>query len=67
MSILSLSAMGAAGLGSLAAGWIEQNPHLQWRWISWISLMYGIFFLDYFQANLWNAVFLASWSYLFRF
>lgn len=40
MSIFSMSAMCAIGLAPIAAGWIEQNSELQWRWIQWISLMF---------------------------
>jgi hypothetical protein len=39
MSIYSLVALGGSGLGPLAAGWVEMNPHLQWRWIQWIHAM----------------------------
>lgn len=39
MSIYALVAVGGTGLGPVAAGWIEMNPHLQWRWIQWIHMM----------------------------
>lgn len=39
MSLFALSAVGAAGLAPTFAGLIEQNPHLQWRWIQWLNLM----------------------------
>lgn len=41
MSLFSISALGATGLGAVAAGWIEENPDLQWRWIQWVSLMFA--------------------------
>lgn len=40
MSIYSLAALGGTGLGPVVAGWVEMNPHLQWRWIQWIHMMY---------------------------
>lgn len=40
MSIYSFSALGAIGLGPVIAGWIEMNPHLEWRWIQWIHMMF---------------------------
>lgn len=51
MSIYALVAVGGTGLGPLAAGWIEMNPHLQWRWIQWIHMMlvwvaYASFYLS---------------------
>ncbi|KAL4252903.1 MFS transporter superfamily protein [Abortiporus biennis] len=39
MAIFSISAIGGTGLGPVAAGWVEMNPHLQWRWIQWIHLI----------------------------
>ena len=23
----------------MVSGWIERNPHLQWRWIQWLHAM----------------------------
>ncbi|EPT01012.1 hypothetical protein FOMPIDRAFT_1121546 [Fomitopsis schrenkii] len=44
MASFAAAAIGATGVGSLMAGWIEQNPHLQWRWIQWIhAIIAGIF------------------------
>lgn len=40
MSIFSLAAIGGTGLGAVMAGWVEMNPHLGWRWIQWIQMMY---------------------------
>jgi MFS family permease len=40
MALFSLAAIGGAGLGPLMSGWIEVNPHLGWRWIQWIQMMY---------------------------
>ncbi|KAF8330493.1 MFS polyamine transporter [Amanita rubescens] len=46
MALFSLAAIGGAGLGPLMSGWIEVNPHLGWRWIQWIQMMYtGIYFI----------------------
>jgi len=39
MAIYSLVGIGGTGLGPVAAGWIEMNPRLQWRWIQWIHMM----------------------------
>ncbi|KZP11098.1 MFS general substrate transporter [Athelia psychrophila] len=39
MAIYSFAAMGGTGLGPIAAGFIEMNPLLQWRWIQWIHLI----------------------------
>ncbi|KAH7908593.1 MFS general substrate transporter [Hygrophoropsis aurantiaca] len=45
MALFSLAAVASTGLGALIAGWIEVNPHLQWRWIQWIHAMFtGIYF-----------------------
>lgn len=42
MSSFAVAAIGATGVGCLAAGWIEQNPHMEWRWIQWIHAMYAL-------------------------
>jgi MFS family permease len=39
MAIFSVAALSGTGLGPLAAGWIEMNPKLEWRWIQWIQMM----------------------------
>ncbi|KAH8104030.1 MFS general substrate transporter [Cristinia sonorae] len=39
MAIFSVAAIGGTGLGPVAAGWVEMNPHLRWRWIQWIHLI----------------------------
>ncbi|EKM50095.1 uncharacterized protein PHACADRAFT_264625 [Phanerochaete carnosa HHB-10118-sp] len=39
MAIFSLAAVGCTGLGPVAAGWIEMNRHLGWRWIQWLHLI----------------------------
>ncbi|GJJ11462.1 hypothetical protein Clacol_005695 [Clathrus columnatus] len=41
MSIYALTAAGSTGLAPTFAGLIEQNPHLQWRWIQWLHLIVG--------------------------
>ncbi|EIW80709.1 MFS general substrate transporter [Coniophora puteana RWD-64-598 SS2] len=46
MSLYSLSAVASFGLGPLVAGWIEANPHLEWRWIQWFHAIFsGAYFL----------------------
>ena len=50
MASFAAGAIGATGVGSLMAGWIEQNPHLEWRWIQWIHAMYGSTFFPAFGA-----------------
>ena len=40
MSILAIASVGTTGLGPVFAGYVEMNPHLEWRWIQWIHLMY---------------------------
>ena len=39
MSVFAVMVLAGPGIGCLAAGWIEQNPHLEWRWIQWIHVM----------------------------
>lgn len=39
MSIFSVAAIAATGMGPVAAGWIEMNHRLEWRWIQWIHLI----------------------------
>ncbi|TCD62574.1 hypothetical protein EIP91_006724 [Steccherinum ochraceum] len=39
MAVFAVAAIGGTGLGPVAAGWIEMNPRLEWRWIQWISLI----------------------------
>ncbi|CAL1715271.1 unnamed protein product [Somion occarium] len=44
MSLFAVAAIAATGLGPLAAGWMEMNPRLEWRWIQWIHLtVTGVF------------------------
>ncbi|KAI0332771.1 MFS general substrate transporter [Cubamyces sp. BRFM 1775] len=44
MSLFAVMALTGPGVGCVAAGWIEQNPHLEWRWIQWIHVIWtGIF------------------------
>ncbi|EAU90060.1 multidrug transporter [Coprinopsis cinerea okayama7 len=50
MSLYSILAFGGNGIGTLMGGWIEMNPRLGWKWIQWISLIFGgalalVFFL----------------------
>lgn len=44
MALFTLVVVGGVGLGPVATGWIEQNPHLEWRWIQWIQMMYAHLF-----------------------
>ncbi|TCD71766.1 hypothetical protein EIP91_003109 [Steccherinum ochraceum] len=39
MAIFSFNAVAFTGLGPVFAGYVEQNPHLEWRWIQWIHLI----------------------------
>ncbi|KAH9849849.1 MFS general substrate transporter [Lenzites betulinus] len=44
MSLFSVMALIGPGVGCAAAGWIEQDPRLEWRWIQWIHVIWtGIF------------------------
>ncbi|CCM02601.1 uncharacterized protein FIBRA_04704 [Fibroporia radiculosa] len=45
MSFFAAAAIGGTGLGCVASGWIEQNPHLGWRWIQWIHAILGAVFV----------------------
>lgn len=38
MSLFTLVAVGANGLGPVFAGWIELNPRMEWRWIQWVQM-----------------------------
>ena len=39
MSVFAIMIMAGPGIGCVAAGGIEQNPRLEWRWIQWIHVM----------------------------
>ncbi|KAJ7936309.1 major facilitator superfamily domain-containing protein, partial [Mycena leptocephala] len=39
VAIFSAAAVGGLALGPLAAGWVEMNPKMEWRWIQWIQMM----------------------------
>ncbi len=39
MSVFAVMALAGPGIGCVAAGWIEQNPHLEWRLIQWLHVM----------------------------
>lgn len=39
MSLFSLVNMTCTGFGPMVSGWIEFDPHLQWRWIQWLHAM----------------------------
>ena len=53
MSIFVLAAIGGIGGGAVIGGWIEMNPHLGWRWIQWIQMMYVLCALE---PNNWPTV-----------
>ncbi|EIM86546.1 MFS general substrate transporter [Stereum hirsutum FP-91666 SS1] len=36
MSIFTLTAISGVAVGPVAAGWIDMDPRLGWRWIQWI-------------------------------
>ncbi|TFY78557.1 hypothetical protein EWM64_g5454 [Hericium alpestre] len=40
MAIFSLVALGGTAVGPIAAGWIDMNPHMGWRWIQWIHVIF---------------------------
>lgn len=40
MSVFSTLGIAANGVGAVAAGWVEIDKRLGWRWIQWIHLMY---------------------------
>jgi len=47
MALFAFMAVAMTGLGPAIAGWISANPHLQWRWIQWISAMFtGVYFIS---------------------
>lgn len=39
MTLFAFAAIGGTGLGPVCAGYIALNPHLEWRWIQWITAM----------------------------
>ncbi|TFK23200.1 multidrug transporter [Coprinopsis marcescibilis] len=41
MSIYTILAFGGNGVGTIIGGWVEMNDRLQWKWIQWISLIFG--------------------------
>ncbi|KAI0731113.1 MFS general substrate transporter [Earliella scabrosa] len=44
MSAFAVMVLSGPGVGCIAAGWIEQNPSLGWRWIQWMHVIWlGIF------------------------
>ncbi|OJA17621.1 hypothetical protein AZE42_10118 [Rhizopogon vesiculosus] len=46
MAMFSFTAVFSIGLGSVFGGLIASNPHLGWRWVQWIHVMFaGIFSL----------------------
>jgi hypothetical protein len=55
MSFYALAAVGGTGLGPAAAGWIEMNPHLQWRWIQWIHMMSDVSYHSIWTSDLYGS------------
>lgn len=51
MSIYALAAVGGVGLGPVAAGFVEMNPQLEWRWIQWIHAVFVILTAPRLKAN----------------
>ncbi|RPD64468.1 MFS general substrate transporter [Lentinus tigrinus ALCF2SS1-7] len=46
MSVFATMALSGSGVGCVAAGWIEQTPHMEWRWIQWIHVIWiGLFLI----------------------
>ena len=39
MAIFTLIVIGGTGLAPVYAGWIEINPHLEWKWLQWVHMM----------------------------
>ncbi|KXN87633.1 Polyamine transporter 4 [Leucoagaricus sp. SymC.cos] len=59
MAVFSLCAVFSMGVAGVAAGWIEENPNLGWKWIQWIQLILAgiyvflvIFFLPETRATI---------------
>ncbi|KAF9517815.1 hypothetical protein BS47DRAFT_1371244 [Hydnum rufescens UP504] len=44
MGVYVMSAILPMGLGPVVAGWIENNPHLQWRWIGTSGVYWLVLF-----------------------
>lgn len=40
MSIFAFSALFFFGLGSVFGGLIAADPHLGWRWVQWVQVMF---------------------------
>ncbi|GAC97838.1 multidrug transporter [Pseudozyma hubeiensis SY62] len=45
MAFFATAAIFGTGFGPVWAGWVEQNPRLQWRWIQYIQAIYTGFIL----------------------
>ncbi|KAF9443237.1 MFS polyamine transporter [Macrolepiota fuliginosa MF-IS2] len=41
MALFALVAVFSMGTGPAAAGWIEMNPRLQWKWIQWAQMTWS--------------------------
>ncbi|KAG2140823.1 major facilitator superfamily domain-containing protein [Suillus cothurnatus] len=47
MSLFAFSSIFSFGLGSVFGGLIVANPHLGWRWVQWVHVMFsGAYVLD---------------------
>ena len=42
MAAFGIFAIAGTGMGPVVAGWTEQNPRFEWRWIQWFHVMYEI-------------------------
>ncbi|RPD64469.1 MFS general substrate transporter [Lentinus tigrinus ALCF2SS1-7] len=46
MSVFATMVLSGPGVGCVAAGWIEQNSYMEWRWIQWIHVIWlGLFLI----------------------
>lgn len=45
MSMLSGGLICGIGIGPVVAGWVEMNPHLGWKWIQWLHVIFFSAFL----------------------
>ena len=42
MAAFGIFAIAGTGMGPVVAGWTEQNPRFEWRWIQWFHVMYEL-------------------------
>ncbi|WVR06701.1 hypothetical protein IAU60_003733 [Kwoniella sp. DSM 27419] len=63
MSLFTLSVVVGPGLGGATMCWTEANPHLEWRWIGWIQMMFLVMepvvtFFALWAALVWGVFFI---------